>query len=189
MTAAPKNENNGPTPQAQGRPQSGKEITGRRGHDRGQPVSPLRLQRSRRRGWRTPPGAVYVGRGRPGTWATRSRGPERDRAAAVAEYRRWLSQPEQAELRRRPGPAGRPGPGVLVPGRGTVPCRRPARGGERSATVTDAELTASSKGAPPVWRARPSCRPDRGAARGRRGRGDRRRRRVRRRYLGRQRHR
>ncbi len=49
-----------------------------------------------------PAGAVYVGRGQPGTWGKPFRtGPDLDRAAAVAAYRRWLARPEQAELRHR----------------------------------------------------------------------------------------
>lgn len=47
---------------------------------------PVRLQRSRARGWRMPEGAVYVGR--PTRWGNPFRHP--DPAQAVAAYRRLL---------------------------------------------------------------------------------------------------
>jgi Domain of unknown function (DUF4326) len=66
----------------------------------GPPRQPVRLQRSRERGWRMPPGAVYVGR--PTRWGNPFPvGPDQDRGAAVAAYRQWLAQPEQAPLRER----------------------------------------------------------------------------------------
>ncbi len=55
---------------------------------------PVRIQRSRARGWRMPEGAIYVGRptiwGNPFGFNAEEPG---DRQAAVAAYRRLLTQP------------------------------------------------------------------------------------------------
>lgn len=48
-------------------------------------AGPARLQRSRRRGWRVPQGAVYVGR--PSRWGNPYR--EFSRAGNVALFRMW----------------------------------------------------------------------------------------------------
>jgi hypothetical protein len=71
---------------------------------------PKRVQLSRRKGWRMPPGAVKVDRsgqkrwGNPFLWsmygkALSDENGESQRAAAVADYRQWIMQPEQAHLR------------------------------------------------------------------------------------------
>ncbi|MBA2308407.1 MAG: DUF4326 domain-containing protein [Pseudonocardiales bacterium] len=54
--------------------------------------SPRRIQRRRSAGWRTPPGAVYVGR--PSKWGNRYRiGIDvRDAAHAVELYERWVDR-------------------------------------------------------------------------------------------------
>lgn len=52
-------------------------------------MGPQRLQRSRRRGYQMPAGAVYVGR--PTRWGNPyPLGPGRTALQAVAEYRGWL---------------------------------------------------------------------------------------------------
>lgn len=61
-------------------------------------MSPRRITLSRRKGWRLPEGAVVVAR--PTRWGNPF--PLKDfpdRAAAIAHYRDWFAQPEQAELR------------------------------------------------------------------------------------------
>ena len=52
---------------------------------------PERLQRSRRRGYRQPAGAIYVGR--PTRWGNPFPvGAQRSQADAVARYRRWVEE-------------------------------------------------------------------------------------------------
>lgn len=60
---------------------------------------PKRIQRSRRKGWRLPPGAKCVTR--PGPWGNLFPVQDGDRAAAVEAYRQWFFLPEQAEFRAR----------------------------------------------------------------------------------------
>lgn len=61
---------------------------------------PVRIQRQRRRGWRMPPNAVYVGR--PTEWGNpfHGEGPF-DRALVAGHYRRWLHSPNSSLLRER----------------------------------------------------------------------------------------
>lgn len=57
-----------------------------------------RIQHRRTPGWRVPPGAVYVGR--PGRWGNPYT--TGDRAAAVDQYRQWLTtQPDLVAAVRR----------------------------------------------------------------------------------------
>jgi Domain of unknown function (DUF4326) len=61
---------------------------------------PNRIQLSRRKGWRKPPGAVVVAR--PSRWGNPYRVADHGRAEAVARYRRYLADhPELAEAARR----------------------------------------------------------------------------------------
>lgn len=60
---------------------------------------PTRIQRRRTTGWRTPPGAIYVGR--PTRWGNPYPATP-DRATAVTAYRAWLAtQPTLIEAARR----------------------------------------------------------------------------------------
>jgi hypothetical protein len=61
---------------------------------------PKRIQRSRKRGWRMPAGAVYVGR--PTKWGNPYRATKhRSKAAAVAHYRQMLLHPHALAAIRR----------------------------------------------------------------------------------------
>ena len=55
---------------------------------------PRRFQRKRTEGWRMPEGAVYVGR--PTKWGNQFIGP---RHVAVANYRKWMNEPQWQQLR------------------------------------------------------------------------------------------
>jgi hypothetical protein len=60
---------------------------------------PHRVQLSRKKGWRKPPGTVTVAR--PSRWGNRVSVPDpygdpEAHRVAVEEYRRWVSAPEQA---------------------------------------------------------------------------------------------
>lgn len=59
---------------------------------------PRRLKNQRRKGWRKPEGAVYVGR--PTKWGNPFKiGPDGDRAECMRRYRDWALDPAQADLR------------------------------------------------------------------------------------------
>jgi hypothetical protein len=63
-------------------------------------MTPKRVQLSRKRGWRKPPGAVVVSR--PSRWGNSYRVADHGRAAAVAQYRQCLADnPRLAEAVRR----------------------------------------------------------------------------------------
>jgi hypothetical protein len=57
---------------------------------------PIRIQMSRRKGWRKPPNTVYVGR--PGRFGNPFSVEEHGRAAAIALYEAWILEPAQAPL-------------------------------------------------------------------------------------------
>jgi hypothetical protein len=64
-------------------------------------MTPKRVQLSRKRGWRKPPGAVVVV-SRPSRWGNPYRVADHGRAAAVAQYRQCLADnPRLAEAVRR----------------------------------------------------------------------------------------
>jgi hypothetical protein len=56
-----------------------------------------RIQRRRTKGWRMPPGCVYVGR--PTKWGNPFSLDEWHPARVRDDFRRWVRAPEQAELR------------------------------------------------------------------------------------------
>ena len=57
---------------------------------------PVRIQMSRRKGWRKPADAVYGGR--PGRFGNPFRRQEHGLSRAVELYEAWIQQPAQAEL-------------------------------------------------------------------------------------------